>query len=52
MKLRSLAEHHGLLVTGGSDWHGYRGEPLGFFAAPLSLLRPFFSSLDDGGAKR
>jgi len=40
------AEHFGLFVTGGSDWHGRDGEPpLGAFAVPEDHLAPFFEAL-------
>jgi predicted metal-dependent phosphoesterase TrpH len=33
--LQRLAHKHGLLVTGGSDWHGWTGGAPGQFAFPL-----------------
>jgi predicted metal-dependent phosphoesterase TrpH len=44
--LRSLAEKHGLLLTGGSDWHGWTEPPLGTFAVTGERARDFVARLD------
>lgn len=44
--LAQLAETHGLLVTGGSDWHGWREAPLGTFAVTGERAREFTAHLD------
>lgn len=44
--LARLARKHGLLVTGGSDWHGWHGGAPGQFSFPLREARPFLSALD------
>lgn len=47
VELRRVAEHHGLVVSGGSDWHGRSPPPLGFFAVPLGQLRPLLHRIPD-----
>jgi hypothetical protein len=44
--LKALAEKHGLLLTGGSDWHGWRESPLGTFAFTGERARSFVERLD------
>lgn len=44
--LRKLAERHGLLVTGGSDWHGWHEGELGMFAVDGERAERFLSALD------
>lgn len=44
--LRALAEKHGLLLTGGSDWHGWTEPPLGTFAVTGERARDFVARLD------
>ena len=44
--LKSLADTHGLLLTGGSDWHGWRDTPLGTFAFTGERARDFVAQLE------
>jgi len=45
--VEKAAEHFGLFVTGGSDWHGRRSEaPLGAFWISEDETREFFRALD------
>lgn len=44
--LKTLAEKHGLLLTGGSDWHGWHEPPLGTFAVTGERARDFVARLD------
>jgi len=46
--LEALCQEYGLLVTGGSDFHGPRrgGVPLGAFGLPGSLLAPLQAAAD------
>jgi hypothetical protein len=44
--LKTLAETHGLLLTGGSDWHGWREQDLGAFAFTGERARAFLDRLD------
>jgi predicted metal-dependent phosphoesterase TrpH len=39
-RLRGLASRHGLLETGGSDYHGERGADLGGIAVSIAVLGP------------
>jgi predicted metal-dependent phosphoesterase TrpH len=45
-RLRDLAKRYNLLISGGSDWHGWAGdgEP-GMFAVDMEQLRPFIEAL-------
>jgi predicted metal-dependent phosphoesterase TrpH len=43
--LKNLAEKHGLLLTGGSDWHGWDGGELGTFAVTGERARAFARAL-------
>ena len=44
--VEKAAEHFGLVVTGGSDWHGRPSErPLGKFTVAARLLCDFFNAL-------
>lgn len=47
--LKVLAEQHGLLLTGGSDWHGWHEAPLGTFAVTGERARDFVAQLDRTG---
>jgi len=40
-----IAHRHRLLVSGGSDYHGWMGAPLGAFSFPLRLAKPLFRRL-------
>ena len=44
--LKNLAEKHKLLLTGGSDWHGWNEPPLGTFAVTGERARAFVARLD------
>ncbi|MDP2314148.1 MAG: hypothetical protein Q8P41_14695 [Pseudomonadota bacterium] len=44
--LKVLADQHGLLLTGGSDWHGWHESPLGTFAVTGERAREFIERLD------
>ena len=44
--LKALAEKHTLLLTGGSDWHGWHEPPLGTFAVTGERARAFVARLD------
>ena len=47
-RIEGAAARHGLLVTGGSDWHGHHPDPpIGTWRAPWEPLRPFLQALDD-----
>ena len=48
--LKVLAEQHGLLLTGGSDWHGWHEAPLGTFAVTGERARDFVARLDPPAA--
>jgi hypothetical protein len=52
--VEKAAEHFGLFVTGGSDWHGREGErPLGAFSVGDTQINGFFAALssrDGSGA--
>lgn len=49
VQLGRHAEKHGLLITGGSDWHGHHPEkPLGDWRPPVVPLEPFLAKLDRG----
>ncbi|MHC5034912.1 MAG: PHP domain-containing protein [Planctomycetota bacterium] len=44
--VEKVAEHFGLFVTGGSDWHGREGEAaLGQFTVSEEQIRGFFAAL-------
>jgi predicted metal-dependent phosphoesterase TrpH len=43
--LARMALTHGMVVTGGSDWHGWRGR-LGSFRVRASEVAPFLHQLD------
>ncbi|UCC24738.1 MAG: PHP domain-containing protein [Gemmatimonadales bacterium] len=46
----AVADHHGLVVTGGSDWHGpERNGRVGDFWVPDRLVRGFLERLGVGG---
>lgn len=42
---KKAAKAHGLFLTGGSDWHGWKGDPLGLFRVQAQELRPFVDAL-------
>jgi predicted metal-dependent phosphoesterase TrpH len=45
--LKTVADAHGLMLTGGSDWHGWGGEgELGTFAVTGERARAFVDALD------
>lgn len=45
-RIEGAAAKHGLLVTGGSDWHGHHPDPpIGTWRAPHEPLRPFLERL-------
>lgn len=44
-RVRNKARHHGLLVTGGSDWHGDWHGPLGGFHLGRHQVEPFLERL-------
>ena len=48
--LKTLAEKHGLVLTGGSDWHGWTEPPLGTFAVTGERAREFMARLDGARA--
>lgn len=43
--LKTLAQKHGLLLTGGSDWHGTPGPSLGMFTVDPFQIAPFAQAL-------
>ena len=47
-RLLRLAHQHKLLVTGGSDWHGWERRPPGGFAFPWREARPLARALGLG----
>jgi 3',5'-nucleoside bisphosphate phosphatase len=50
-KVRSAAQRHGLVLTGGSDWHGWGDEgDLGLFRVLSNEIRPFLDLLLAGAA--
>jgi predicted metal-dependent phosphoesterase TrpH len=44
-QLERIALKNGLMVTGGSDWHGYPDNGLGRFCMPGKEARPFLQQL-------
>ena len=44
-RLRRLARKHGLVLTGGSDWHGWAGERVGLFSVQLHEIADFVDTL-------
>ncbi len=44
--LKKLAERHGLLVTGGSDWHGWHEGELGMYAVDGERADRFLHALE------
>ena len=44
-RLERIAHKHGLMVTGGSDWHGLPGQDLGQFCFPGKEARPVLQAL-------
>lgn len=44
--LKKLAERHGLLVTGGSDWHGWHEGELGMYAVDGERAERFLHALE------
>lgn len=44
--LKTLAKKHGLVLTGGSDWHGWGGPDPGLFAVCGERAREFLDRLD------
>lgn len=44
--LQRIALKHGLMVTGGSDWHGWTGGAPGQFAFPLREAKAMMRALD------
>jgi predicted metal-dependent phosphoesterase TrpH len=49
-KVRKMAQRHGLFLTGGSDWHGWRDERLGLFSVSRPELAGFLAALDYAAA--
>lgn len=48
---KKVAKRHGLFLTGGSDWHGWRpSERLGLFQIQRTQIRPFLDALDAAAA--
>lgn len=45
-KVRKLAQQHGLFLTGGSDWHGWRWGQPGLFHVDRADLAGFLAALD------
>ena len=45
-KTRALAKRHGLFLTGGSDWHGWRGDQPGLFFVERTDLGGFLAALE------
>lgn len=45
-RLRRLAKREGIVLTGGSDWHGWADERVGLFALTLDELGGFVEVLD------
>lgn len=43
---RKAARRHDLFLTGGSDWHGWRTQPLGLFRLRGQQLSAFLDALD------
>ncbi|MBL4848746.1 MAG: PHP domain-containing protein [Planctomycetes bacterium] len=51
-RVGALAAQEGLLVTGGSDWHGhYPDPPFGHWAAPDRLLEPLLAAISARGGQ-
>lgn len=48
-RLRRLAEHHGLLTTGGSDWHGPHRSGLGDFFLREEQVGALLQRVGQGG---
>lgn len=48
--LHRLASKHGLLLTGGTDWHGWMDGPLGLYGLPDEHAFAFLRKLDGPGA--
>ena len=47
--LETVAKHHKLLVTGGSDWHGYhQTSGLGSFYVDSTRIQPFLAAVTRG----
>ena len=47
--MEKVAEHFGLFITGGSDWHGREKDgPIGTFSVPEEALGGFFARLRGG----
>lgn len=42
---KKAAKRHGLVLTGGSDWHGWSDPSLGLFFVYQRDLKPFFDAL-------
>jgi predicted metal-dependent phosphoesterase TrpH len=42
---RKVARRYGMVLTGGSDWHGWTDGPLGLWALERRDLDPFFQAL-------
>ena len=42
---KKMAKRHDLILTGGSDWHGWKDPSLGLFFVYQRDLQPFFSQL-------
>ena len=43
--MRGLARKNGLVLTGGSDWHGWGPKELGAFAIDAQQAGPFLKAL-------
>lgn len=51
-RVARLAERDGLLVTGGSDWHGhYPDPPFGHWSAPERILEPLLAAIRARGGR-
>lgn len=51
-RVARLAERDGLLVTGGSDWHGhYPDPPFGHWSAPGRILEPLLEAIRGRGGR-
>ena len=46
--LKKLAKRNGLVLTGGSDWHGWNGHQLGLFHVTRYDLTDFLALLTEG----
>jgi len=42
---KKAAKRHGLFLTGGSDWHGWKNDDLGLFRVRAAEVEPFLEAL-------